>query len=119
MPALTPRPRNGVSRPLTVAVGAVLFLSACSGDTAGAEEFCESARAFVTFTQETPLEDFLSTLDDMVETAPNEELATDAQTLRDGLASAGEGDASGVESPEFQEAGDRIDDYASENCSAE
>lgn len=108
-----------LARALAGAVTALLLLGACSGDTAGSEEFCESARTFVTFDAETPLDEFVTTLEDMAATAPSEELAADAEALKAGLESAAEGDATGVESAGFEEAGDRIDAYASENCSAE
>lgn len=94
-------------------VGALFLATACGGDAAGSEEFCNATRDVVNLedVDEVPPE-----VDTMVEEAPDE-IKDSAEAVRTGFEDAFENqDASALQSQEFQDAARELRDYAVENC---
>lgn len=94
-------------------VGALFFATACGGDAAGSEEFCNATREVVNLgnVDELPPE-----VDTMVEEAPDE-IKDSAETVRTAFEDAFENqDPSAIQTEEFQDAAKELRDYAVDNC---
>lgn len=96
-------------------VTVLVFAVACGGDSAGAEAFCDAARD-VTTIEPGDMEKTLETFERMRDEAPAE-IEDAMNVLADGAAEAAEsGDTSVIESQEFQDASDELDEYLEGNC---
>jgi len=118
-----------------LAVGVLVLVPACGGsDEASTGNFCDAYEALNTAVDEGPAGLLNADLDQLVDTAPTDDLRQAAETVRDALESV-EGidldnlDANDPEAlaqvesaleqvftPEFGAAADQIDDYAGANC---
>lgn len=96
------------------AIAAIFVVSAaCGGDAAGSEAFCNATRKVVDLgtVDELPPE-----VDTMVEEAPDE-VKDAAETVRAQFREMFEnGDASAIQTDEFQDAAKELREYAVENC---
>lgn len=121
-----------------LAVGVLALVPACgSSDESSVGGFCDAYNELNTTAEEGPAALFNADLDRLVETAPNDELRSAAETVRDGLASIEGVDVDNLDvndpaalaeteaaleqvfTPEFGAAADQIDDYADANCRGE
>ena len=94
-------------------VACVLLSTACGGDSAGSEAFCNATRKVIDLgdVQELPPE-----VDTMVEEAPDE-IKESAETVRDAFEEMFETqDASVIQTDEFQAAAKDVREYAVDNC---
>jgi hypothetical protein len=92
---------------------AIFILGACGGDSEGSEAFCDATRTVINLGE---VEELPPEVDTMVEEAPNE-IKDDVETIRSIFEEAFEnGDASLIQSQEFQDAATNVREYAVENC---
>lgn len=99
---------------IAAAVLAAVFLTtACGGDAAGSEAFCDATREVIDLgnVDELPPE-----VDTMVEEAPDE-IKDSAETVRSAFEEMFENqDPSAIQTDEFQDAAKDVREYAVENC---
>lgn len=94
-------------------VAAVFLSTACGGDAAGSEAFCNATREVVNLGN---VEELPPEVDTMVEEAPDE-IKDSAETVRDTFVEMFENrDPSAIETDEFQDAAKDLREYAVENC---
>jgi len=135
---MTPRLRTGLLRSAALAGAIVLgggVLTACGGsDEASTGNFCDAYAALDAAADQGPAGLFDADLDQLVATAPTDDLRQAAETVRDALESVEGIDVDNLDvndpdalaqveaaleqvfTPEFSAAADQIDDYASANC---
>ncbi len=99
---------------MVAAVVAAVFLStACGGDAAGSEAFCDATRKVIDLGN---VEELPPEVDTMVEEAPDE-IRDSAETMRDAFEEMFENqDPSVIQTAEFQDAAKDVREYAVENC---
>lgn len=98
---------------MAAAVVATVLFTACGGDAAGSEAFCNATREVIDLgsVDEVPPE-----VDTMVEEAPDE-IKDATETVRDAFVEAFENqDLSAIETDEFQDAAKEVREFAVENC---
>lgn len=98
---------------IAAAVVATVLFTACGGDAAGSEAFCDATREIIDLgnVDEVPPE-----VDTMVEEAPDE-IKDSVETVADAFHEAFDNeDLSVLQSQEFQDAAKDLREYAVENC---
>ena len=94
-------------------VATILSLTACGGDAAGSEAFCNAARAVIDLGE---VEEIPPELNTMVEEAPDE-IKDSAETVEAAFEEAFDsGDLAAIEAEDFQDAARDVREYAVENC---
>ena len=94
-------------------VATILSLTACGGDAAGSEAFCNAAREVIDLGEVEAIPPELHT---MVEEAPDE-IKDAAETVEAAFEEAfDEGDLAAIQNEDFQDAAQDVREYAVDNC---